>query len=217
MGCTLTLPSALNIILLPWPFFLIEVNHQHLPFPGISENTTAPSGPDLLEEKLRSQLEEEKRRCPFFSPRPACPQPQRALRDSLEPPRTGRAVTPQARSFSGKWVPQLSPKAAGGGAAFEQADARQDPRQCEVRSGSRRPTQALEPRLTHRSGRAEAQEAESPVSCCHLGESSSMTTEGFLLPGSSTHLPPCLLSARCPENITPSGSHLESPNDFSVE
>ncbi|KAB0354991.1 hypothetical protein FD755_022450, partial [Muntiacus reevesi] len=34
----------------------------HLPSPGISENIPVPSMPDQLEEKLRSQLEEEKRR-----------------------------------------------------------------------------------------------------------------------------------------------------------
>lgn len=97
LGCTLTLPSALKIPLLPLPFFLVGVNCQHLPSPGISENMAEPLVPDLLEEKLRSQLEEEKRRCPFFSPCPPCRQPQRTLRDGLELPRTGRAATFQPR------------------------------------------------------------------------------------------------------------------------
>lgn len=68
LGCTLTVSPALNITLLPLPFFLIGVNHQHLPPPGISENMAVPSVPDLQEEKLRSQLEEEKKRYPFFAP-----------------------------------------------------------------------------------------------------------------------------------------------------
>lgn len=74
-----------------------EITQRHLQQValGISENMAEPLVPDLLEEKLRSQLEEEKRRCPFFSPCPPCPQPQRALRDGLELPRTGRAATPQ--------------------------------------------------------------------------------------------------------------------------
>lgn len=42
--------------------FLVAVTHWRLPPPGISENTVTPSLPDLQEEKLRSQLEEEKSR-----------------------------------------------------------------------------------------------------------------------------------------------------------
>uniref|UniRef100_A0A8C0K4X8 Kinesin-like protein n=1 Tax=Canis lupus dingo TaxID=286419 RepID=A0A8C0K4X8_CANLU len=38
------------------------VTHWRLPSTGVSENIAMPSMPDLLEEKLRSQLEEEKRR-----------------------------------------------------------------------------------------------------------------------------------------------------------
>lgn len=83
LGCALTVSSALNITLLLLPFFFIGINHQYLPPPGISENMAVPSVPDLQEEKLRSQLEEEKKRYPFFS----LAQPQRALRDGLERPR----------------------------------------------------------------------------------------------------------------------------------
>lgn len=91
LGCTLIVSSALDITLLPSPFFLVGVNHQRLPSPGISENMAVPSVPDLQEEKLRSQLEEEKKRYPFFAPCPLCPQPQRALRHGQELP---RAMTP---------------------------------------------------------------------------------------------------------------------------
>lgn len=65
-----------------------------------------PSMPDLLEEKLRSQLEEEKKRYPFVSPHPA----SWALRDDLELRRLGRVATPQPTagaalgSGSSSWV-----------------------------------------------------------------------------------------------------------------
>lgn len=45
-----------------FPTFFVAITHWRLPPPGISENMAPPSIPDLQEEKLRSQLEEEKTR-----------------------------------------------------------------------------------------------------------------------------------------------------------
>lgn len=46
--------------------------------------------PDLLEEKLRSQLEEEKKRCPSFLPTHPDLNPAGLTRDDVELPRTGK-------------------------------------------------------------------------------------------------------------------------------
>lgn len=75
----------------------------NLPSPGISENTPVPTVPDLHEEKLRSQLEEEKIRCPLFLL--AHPAPAQSLHGGQGLPWAGREALPaQARSFSRKWV-----------------------------------------------------------------------------------------------------------------
>lgn len=99
--------------------------------------------PDLLEEKLRSQLEEEKRRWPLFFLHTPGPQPQRALGTT----RSFLVIAGWSGPYPGlQLLWEVGLKIVGGGAACEQEDVKgRKLRQGEGGMGSRRPSRPLEP------------------------------------------------------------------------
>lgn len=174
--------------------------------------------PDLLEEKLRSQLEEEKRRWPLFFLHTPGPQPQRALGTT----RSFLVIAGWSGPYPGlQLLWEVGLKIVGGGAACEQEDVKgRKLRQGEGGMGSRRPSRPLEPGSVTQAeswlqppqpgAHTAAQGAAGIVCCYHLGELRGITTEGI-----SQRLRPTsllgLLICKAPENIRASRSHL-GPN-----